>query len=153
MGIINNMEIKSQLEAALKDAMRSGDDLRKRTLRMAISAIRLAEVEKGKPVEDSAVLAILQKEVKSRQEAIAEAQTARRPDLEQAAREEISVLEGFLPKQLAPEELEALARQAIAETGASSLKDMGQVMRVLAPRLQGRASGDQASQAVRKLLA
>ena len=146
------MSTKTQLEDALKDAMRAGDDLRKRTLRMALSAIRLAEIDTGQALDDFAVQAILQKEVKSRQEAIAEAQQAKRPDLEAAARDEIAVLEEFLPKQLSPQELEALAKEVIAEVGATSMKDMGQVMKVLLPRLQNRAPGDQASRVVRTLL-
>jgi hypothetical protein len=146
------LSTKEQLEAGLKEAMKAGDDLRKRTLRMALAAIRQAEIDGGKPLEESQVQLILQKEIKSRHEAIAEAQRAHRPDLETAAKDEIGVLEGFLPRQLAPEELDVLARQAVAETGATSQKDMGQVMKVLMPRLQGRASGDQASQAVRRLL-
>jgi hypothetical protein len=147
------MTTKSELENALKDAMRSGDDVRKRTLRMALSSIRLAEVEKGSALDDNALMAVLQKEMKTRQEAIEEAQTAKRPDLEAEAKAEIVVLQSFLPLQLSPEELESLARQAIAETGATSAREMGQVMKVLMPRLQGRATGDQASQIVRKLLA
>jgi len=143
---------KSQLESALKDAMRAGDDVRKRTLRMALSAIRLAEVEKGGALDESATLAILQKEIKSRHEVIADAQRANRPDLEADANAEIKVLEEYLPQPFTPEELEALARQVIAEVGATGPREMGQVMKALLPRLQGRATGDQASQAVRKLL-
>jgi uncharacterized protein YqeY len=146
------MTTKTLLENALKDAMRAGDDLRKRTLRMAISAIRMAEIDKGGALDENAILVILQKEVKSRQESIADAQRANRPDLEAASQDEIEILEGFLPKQLSLEELESLARQAIAEVGATSPREMGQVMKILIPRLQGRATGDQASQAVRKLL-
>jgi len=146
------METKTQLENALKDALRAGDDLRKRTLRMTLAAIRQQEIDKGATLDDAAVLTILQKEIKSRQESIADAQKAGRADLEAEASAEIEVLQGFLPQQLSPDELDALARQAIAETSATSLKEMGQVMKVLVPRLQGRASGDQASQAVRKLL-
>lgn len=146
------MSTKEQLESALKDALRAGDDLRKRTLRMALSAIRFAEIERGQPLDENQTQSILQKEVKSRQEAIAEAQHAARPDLEAAAKDEIAVLQAFLPEQLSQAELEDLARQAIAEIGATSIKGMGQVMKVLVPRLAGRAPGDQASQAVRKLL-
>jgi hypothetical protein len=146
------MSTKSQLESALTDAMRSGDDLRKRTLRMALSAIRLAEVDKGTNLDDAAVLSLLQKEIKTRQESIEDARRANRPDLEEASQAEIAVLQEFLPKQLSPEELEALAKEAIAEVGATSVKEMGQVMKVLVPRLQGRAPGDQASQVVRRLL-
>jgi len=143
---------KTQLESALKDAMRANDDVRKRTLRMALSAIRLAEVEKGGALDESATLAILQKEIKSRHEVIADAQRAHRPDLEADANAEIKVLEEYLPQPFTPEELEALARQVIAEVGATGPREMGQVMKALLPRLQGRATGDQASQAVRKLL-
>ena len=146
------MSVKSQLESALKDAMRAGDDLRKRTLRMALSAIRLAEVDKGAALDDAAALSLLQKEIKVRQESIEDARRANRPDLEQASREEIAVLQDFLPKQLTPEELETLAKDVIAEVGATSIREMGQVMKVLLPRLEGRAPGDQASQVVRRLL-
>ena len=146
------MTTKAELENALKDAMRSGDGVRKRTLRMALSAIRLVEVDKGGPLDESGVMAVLQKELKSRQETIEEAQRANRPDLVADTQAEIVVLESFLPQQLSPEELEGLARQVIAEVGASSPREMGQVMKVLVPRLQGRATGDQASQVVRKLL-
>jgi hypothetical protein len=146
------MDTKTQLENAVKDAMRASDELRKRTLRMALAAIRQQEIDKGVPVDEAAVQTILQKEIKSRHESIADAQKAHRPDLEAEAEAEIGVLEGFLPSQLTPEELDALAQQAVAESGATSLKEMGQVMKILLPRLQGRASGDQASQAVRRLL-
>jgi uncharacterized protein YqeY len=147
------MNLKEQLQSDLKDAMRSGDELRKNTLRMAISAIKLAEIEKHSPLDESATLAIIQKEVKSRRESIADAQRANRPDLVQTSEQEIILLEHYLPKAFDPAELEALARQAIQEAGATSLKEMGQVMKVLMPRLQGRATGDQASQVIRKLLA
>ncbi len=146
------MTTKLELESALKDAMRAGDDVRKSTLRMVLSAIRLAEVEKGKPLDEQGLLGVLHKEVKSRRESIADAQRANRPDLIQAAEAEIAVLEGFLPKAMPAEELDVMVRQAIAETGATTLREMGQVMKLLLPQLQGRVTGDQASQAVRKLL-
>jgi len=147
------MSVKSELENALKDAMRAGNDLHKRTLRMALSAIKQTEIDKGITLDDSGVMAILQKEVKTRREAIADAERANRPDLAAASQAEITFLESFLPKELTPEELEDLARQAIAEASASSIREMGQVMKVLMPRLQGRATGDVASQTVRRLLA
>jgi len=146
------MSIKAQLEAALKDSMRSGDELRKRVLRMAISAIRLVEIDRGGELDDAAVLAVLQKEVKSYQETWDESQNAGRLDLAEKAKAEMAVLKDYLPAQLPAAELEDLARQVINEVGATSARDMGRVMKELLPRLQGRASGDQASQAVRKLL-
>jgi hypothetical protein len=146
------MSMKSQLETALKEAIRAGDEVPKRTLRMVLSAIRLAEVEKGAPLDDAGVMGILQKEIKSRQETIEDAQRAGRADLEESARAEIEFLSGYLPQPFSQAELEALVRQVIAEVGATSIREMGQVMKVLMPRLQGRATGDQASQTVRKLL-
>ena len=144
--------MKERIQNDLKIALRENDEVRKRTLRMALSAIRFFEVEKGIELDDSAVISILQKEVKSRNEAIADAQRANRPDLVQASQQELAILESYLPKALSESELEELARQAIAEAGATSVQQMGQVMKILIPRLQGRASGDQASQMVRKLL-
>jgi uncharacterized protein YqeY len=146
------MTIKNQLENSLKDALRSGDDVRKRTIRMALAAIKLAEVGKSEPLDDNASLAILQKEVKSRNESIAEAQRAGRQDLVEATQAEIVVLNAFLPRQLSNQELLSLAQEVITEFGAVSPPDMGKVMKALLPRVQGRASGDQVSQAVRQLL-
>ena len=146
------MTTKNLFENALKEAMRSGDDVRKRTVRMALSAIKMAEIDKGAALEESAMLAIVQKEIKSRREAIAEAQRANRPDLVSASEAEIVVLEAFLPKGISLEEVESLAKQVITEVGATSPREMGQVMKALLPRVQGRAPGDQVSAVVRKLL-
>jgi uncharacterized protein len=149
---MNAMEMKLRLESDLKDALRAGDSLWKNTLRLALSSIRLAEIDRGSQLEDSAVIAILQKEIKARHEAIEDAQRAGRPELEEAAQAEIKVLQVYLPQALSPEELEAQAKQVIAELGATSPREMGQVMKALLPRLAGRATGDQVSQVVRKLL-
>ena len=146
------MDIKSTLQSDLKDAMRAGDVTRKNTLRMAISAIKLAEVEKNAHMDESSYLGILQKEIKSRREAIADAERAKRPELITQAEAEIKILEGYLPKAFTQDELENLVKAVIAEVGATSVREMGQVMKILVPRLQGRATGDQTSQVVRKLL-
>jgi uncharacterized protein YqeY len=143
---------KEQFQNDLKDAMRSGDDVRKRTLRMTLSAIKLAEVDQGE-LDDNAIMAIIQKEIKSRLETIEDAVRANNQDLIQESQAEIDVLKAYLPEQLSSEELDELARQAVEAVGAESVREMGQVMKVLMPRLQGRATGQQASQAVRKLLA
>lgn len=145
-------ELKTKLEAALRDAMRSQDEVRKRTIRMILSAIRLAEVEKGGSLDDHAILALLQKEVKSRRETIEDAQKGQRSDLVQAAEAEIQVIQEFLPQALSEAELFALAKSVIEEVGAKTPADMGKVMKILIPRLQGRASGEAASRAVRELL-
>lgn len=146
------MTTRVELENALKDAMRAHDDLRKRTLRMVIAAIKLAEIERGANLDETAIASIIQKEIKSRHESIADAQKANRPEMIAAARDEIAILEGYLPKALPAEELEALARAVIAEVGATSPKEMGQVMKVLMARLQGRAGGNEANAVVRRLL-
>lgn len=147
-----SMNIKEKLENDMKDAMRNKDEARKRTLRMALSEIKLAEIDKGEALDEAGIIAIIQKEVKSRHEAIADAERASRPDLVADANIEIAILETYLPQQLTPEELDALAQEAVNETGATSMREMGQVMKVLMPRLEGRATGQEASQAVRKLL-
>ncbi|OGO64411.1 MAG: hypothetical protein A2030_00480 [Chloroflexi bacterium RBG_19FT_COMBO_50_10] len=146
------MDIKSTLQSDLKDALRHGEETRKSTLRMALSTIKLAEVEKGAQMDEAAYMAIIQKEIKARRESIADAEKANRPELIKQAEEEIAILQGYLPVALSQEELENLAKVAISEVGAASIREMGQVMKLLMPRLQGRATGDQASQVVRKLL-
>jgi uncharacterized protein YqeY len=146
------MDIKSTLQSDLKDAMRQGNEIRKSTLRMALTSIKLAEVEKGAHMDEAAYMAVVQKEIKSRRESIADAQKANRPELITQAEQEIKVLQAYLPSALSDEALELLVKEAIAEAGATSLREMGQVMKILMPRLQGRATGDQASQAVKRLL-
>ncbi|MFZ2097488.1 MAG: GatB/YqeY domain-containing protein [Anaerolineales bacterium] len=146
------MDLKTTLQSDLKDAMRHGEEIRKSTLRMALSAIKLAEVEKGSHMDEAAYLAVIQKEIKTRHESISDAERANRPELIYQAEQEIKILQAYLPPALSPQELEAMAKAAISEVGATSLREMGQVMKILVPKLQGRATGDQASQVVRKLL-
>ena len=146
------METRQKLETALKEAMRSGDEMRKQNVRMVMSAIKLNEVEKGQQLDDAAVIAIVQKELKSRQEALQDAQKAGRTDLADRARTEMAFLESFLPQQMTEEELMALVNQTVTEVGASGPADMGKVMKALTPKVQGRATGQQVSQAVRKVL-
>jgi len=146
------MSLKNELQAALQDAIKAKDETRKNTLRMALTSIRMAEDRKREGLDDDEVMGVLQKEVKSRQETIADADKADRPDLIAEAEVQIAILEEYLPKPLSQDELEELARQSIEEAGAESPREMGQVMKILMPKLGGRATGQQASQAVRKLL-
>jgi uncharacterized protein len=146
------MELKQQLENALREAMRANNDVSKQTIRMALAAIKFSEKEKGKPVDEAGVTAILQKEIKSRREAILDAEKAHRPDLIESSQAEIKVLESFLPQQLSDLEIQALVETAITETQANGIADMGKVMKSLAPRIQGRAPGDRVSQVVRQML-
>lgn len=146
------MSIKNQLRDALTEALKSGETQRKTTLRMALASIKNAEVEARGELDEDLVLNLLQKEVKARQETIESAKQANRPDLIEKAEQEIKILSGFLPKQLSPEELRALVQEAIQESGASSMSEIGKIMGVLMPKIRGRADGKQANQIVRELL-
>lgn len=146
------MDLKTQLNESLKTALKSGDMTRKDTLRMALAAIKQVEVDKRIVLDDAAVMALLQKEIKNRREALEEAKKANRPDLVSANEAEIAILEAFLPKAMPAEELRALVQAAIAETGAASASDMGKVMKAVMPKVAGRAPGDAISAMVRELL-
>jgi len=146
------MDIKTQLNESVKDAMKSGDEVRKRTLRMVLAAIKQVEVDKRTQVDDLAVVALIQKEIKNRREAIEEAKKANRPDLIGENEVEITVLEAFLPKAMPAEELRALVQAAIEETGAVAPSDMGKVMKIVMPKVAGRAPNDMISSAVKELL-
>lgn len=146
------MDTKTQLNESVKDAMKSGDELRKRTLRMVLAAVKQAEVDKQTTIDDMAVVALIQKEIKNRREAIEEAKKAERPDLIGDNEAEINVLEVFLPKAMPIEELRALVQAAIAETGAAAPSDMGKVMKIVMPKVAGRAPNDMISSTVKELL-
>ena len=133
--------------------MRSGDTLRKNTVRMALAAIKQAEVDKQTTLDEMAVIALLQKEIKNRKEAIEEAKTAGRDDLIEGNQAEIAVLEVFLPEALSADELREIVKAAIAETGASVPADMGKVMKVALEKVAGRAPGGEVSAMVREQLA
>ncbi len=146
------MEIKTQLTDAMKEAMKAHDEVRKRTVRMALAAVKQVEVDKRTTLEDAAVIPLLQKEIKNRREAVEEARKANRVDLIADNEAEIKVLEAFLPKAMGADELRTLAQNAINESGASTQTDMGKVMKVLIPKVAGRAAGDQVSSIVKELL-
>lgn len=146
------MNIKTQLNDSMKDAMKSGDEVRKRTVRMVLAAVKQAEVDKRAELDDMAVIGLIQKEVKNRREALEEAQKANRPDLVADNEAEIKVLETFLPKAMPEEELREAVSAAIAETGAASPADMGRVMKVVMAKVAGRAPNDAISRTVRELL-
>ena len=143
---------KEDLQSELQDAIRSGDSLKKDTLRLALSAIKLVEVEKRGPLDEGGILSVLQKEAKVRHESIEEAKIAGREDLLDDLHASLRIIESYLPQPLTEEELIQLAQEAISETGAESPKEMGQVMKVLMPRIQGRADGKMVSGIVRSLL-
>jgi len=143
---------KAALEAELKEAIRSKDDVRKRTLRMVLTAIKLAEIDHRDSLDEPTILGIIQREVKSRQETIEEAKQAGRDELLASTLAEIEVLQVYLPQPLGEDELAELVQRVIEEVGASSSQDMGKVMKALMPQIQGRADGKTTSDIVRGLL-
>jgi hypothetical protein len=146
------MLTRETFQEELKNAIRSGNDVRKRTLRMLLTSIKITEVERREPLDEPELLALIQKEAKKRRETIEEAKRADRQDLITSAEDELTVLQDYLPQPLNPEELEDLAHQTIEEVGASGPESMGKVMKVLMPRVQGRADGKTVSTLVKQLL-
>lgn len=133
------MTLKEQLQDDIKTAMRAKERDRLTVLRLVHSAIRQREIDDQVELEDADVLAVLDKMVKQRRDSISQYKDAGRDELAEAEVAEIVILEDYLPQQLSESELEALVSSAITESGASSMRDMGQVMALLKPQTQGRA--------------
>jgi uncharacterized protein YqeY len=141
------------MQSDITAAMRSGDALRRDTLRMAESAIYNAEKRDRRAYTDDEVAAVLAREVKTRRESIEAFRKGSREDLAAKEEAEIAILSVFLPEQLSEAEISTLVAEAVAATGAASPKDMGKVMGWLAPKTRGRADGKVVSQLVGKALA
>jgi len=146
------MSIQDRLSEEMKVAMRARDSLRLGTIRMARTALKNAEIEARQELDDAAAIKVLSTLVKQRREA-AEAYRATRPELADKEEQELLVLQEFLPAQLSEAELEDMIAKAIAESGASSMRDMGAVMKLVTPQTTGRADGKLVSEIVRKQLA
>ncbi len=131
--------LKSRLTDAMKDAMRAKDKDRLGVIRMALAEFKRVEVDERIEVDDSRGLALLDKMVKQRRDAASQFTDAGRQELADKEHAEITVLQDFLPKQLSDDEINALIEEAITETGASSMQDMGRLMGVLKPKVQGAA--------------
>lgn len=144
--------LKEKIQADLADAMRNREEIRKSALRMLIAAIKNTEIDQGKTLDDDAVVTVIQKQVKQRRESIIEFQKGNRMDLVERESAEAKVLEGYLPEQATPEEIEAAAVKVIAETGASGPRDIGKVMPVLTRQFAGRADGRAINEIVRRHL-
>lgn len=132
-------ELKQQITTAMKDAMRAKDKARLGTVRLILAELKRVEVDERSDIDDARVLAILDKMNKQRRDSIAQYETAGRDDLAAIEREEMEVIATFLPAALSEDEINALIDTAIADTGASGMQDMGKVMGLLKPQLQGRA--------------
>ena len=146
------MSLKDQIASDLKQALKEGDDTRKRTLRLLISAVHNTEIEKGEPLDDSGVLATIVKQVKQRRDSAEEFRRGGRQDLVDKEESEAVVLQAYLPPAMSREEIEAAARKVMAEVGAQGPRDMGKVMGPLTAQLRGRADGAEISAVVRELL-
>ncbi|MCS7324872.1 MAG: GatB/YqeY domain-containing protein [Anaerolineae bacterium] len=149
--------LKQRIQDALKEAMRSGNEAQRTALRLLVASIKNEEVNaradgRGGVLSDSDILALIRREIKQHEESLQEARSAGREDLAAQQEAELEVLRSFLPRQLSREEIEALARQAIAEVGATSAKQMGAVMKVLQPKVKDVADGKVVSEIVRALL-
>lgn len=147
------MSIEDRLRADLKTAMRARDSVRKTTIRMALAALKNARVSKNADLTPDEELGVVSKEARQLKDAIIEYRRGNREDLVDAASAQIEILEEYLPQPLGEDEIHELVQAAIAETGASSPKQMGLVMRVLMPQVRGRADGRVVSQMVRTILA
>jgi hypothetical protein len=146
------MELRARIEEALKNAIRNKDENAKDAVRMLIAALKVKEKEiKRQPVETE-VYQVISGLIKQRRDSVDQYRAGGRPDLAAKEEEEIRILQDFAPKQLSPEELEKIVGEAVAESGASSQKDMGRVMKILMPKIAGRADGKTVNESVRRRL-
>ena len=132
------MSLKARITEDMKAAMRSGEKDRLSCIRMLQAGIKQREVDERVELDDTQVLAVIDKMIKQRKESVAQFQAGNRADLVAKESAEIDVLTGYLPTQLGAAELDAMIKDAIATTGAASMKDMGKVMGILKPKVQGR---------------
>ena len=146
------MTLKERITEDMKSAMRSGEKERLATIRMALAAIKQREVDERVMLDDGQILGVLEKMIKQRREAITQFQSGGRADLVAKESAEITVLEAYLPAQMSATEIDALIAQAIAASGAGSIKDMGKVMAAIKSQAQGRADIGAISALVRERL-
>jgi uncharacterized protein YqeY len=149
---MHKVSIEERLRTDLMAAMRERNEMRKTTIRMALAALKNAQVAKNAELSPEDELVVLSKETKQLKDAMVEFEGGGREDLVAEAKAQIEILQQYLPQMLPREEIVQLAQAAIAETGASSPKQMGQVMSILMPQVRGRADGRQVSEIVRDLL-
>lgn len=148
------MNLQQRLQADMKEAMRAGAEGRDRlgTIRLVLASLQNAEIEKRQALSDEEMLAVLTREAKQRRDALAEFAETASADYVGKLKQELVVLEQYLPEQLSPEAVRDICAEVIAATGATSMKDMGKVMGPLMGRLQGQADGRLVNQIVRELL-
>jgi uncharacterized protein YqeY len=147
------MSLKATLQDEQKAAMRAKDKFRLGTLRMLLAAVKQIEIDERITLDDDQILSIIVKQVKQRKDAAEQFTAAERQDLADKELAEIEILEAFLPQALSEQEVASLIEAAIAQTGAAGMQDMGKVMGILKPQVQGRADMGAISAAVRSKLA
>jgi Uncharacterized conserved protein len=145
-------EIKNRIAQAVKDAMRAKDKQRLGVLRMVMAEFKRIEVDERVELDDARVLAVLDKMVKQRRDSLSQYLEANRQELADVESAEISVIQEYLPAGLTEVEITELLKSAIAETGAESMRDMGKVMAIVKPQVQGRADMGAVSKLVKALL-
>lgn len=146
------MSLKEQLKDAQKDAMRAKDKIRLGTIRMALAEIKQKEIDGKVELQDAEVLAVLTKMVKQRKDSLQQFEAAGREDLAERERTEMEVIHSFLPQALSTEELDKLIADAMQDTGAAGMQDMGKVMGWLKPKVQGRTDMGELSKAIKAKL-
>ena len=148
------MSIKDRLVSDMKEAMKAREEGKARlaVIRMVRAAIKNAEIEKKEPLDDSETAKVIMREIKQRKESLPEYEKAGRTDMVESLQEEIRILQEYLPEQLTEEEIQSMAEQIIAQTGASGPKDIGKVMGPLMEQTKGRAEGKVVNSVVRRLL-
>jgi uncharacterized protein YqeY len=144
--------LKDQIQDAMKTAMKSGDKERLAVVRLMLSAMKQVEVDERIELDDDRVLGILDKMVKQRRESISQYEQGGRDDLASKEQAEIDVIADFLPQPLSDEEIETIINEAISQTGAESMKDMGKVMGIVKPQITGRADMGAVSGKIKALL-
>ncbi|MCP4598611.1 GatB/YqeY domain-containing protein [Neptuniibacter sp.] len=145
-------ELKQQITTEMKAAMRAKDKARLATIRMMLAELKRIEVDERIELDDTRVLAVLDKMSKQRRDSISQFEEAARMDLADAERQELEVIKTFLPQPLTDEEIAGLVKQAAEQSGAQSMQDMGKVMGILKPQIQGRADMGTVSQLVKAQL-
>ena len=147
------MALKERITEDMKSAMRAKDTLRLGTIRLLLAAMKQREVDERIELDDAAITGIIEKLIKQRRDSISQFQTAGRQDLVDGEQAELAILQAYLPEPLSAAEIDAAVSAAVAESGASSVKDMGKVMALLKTRLAGRADMGQVSALIKAKLA
>lgn len=146
------MSLKEQLFADLKTAMKEKDTIRKDTVQLIRSGILQIEKDKKIELDDEGVIDVISKQLKSRRDSLPDFEKSGRQDLIEKLNKEIEILLGYLPEQLSEAEIEAIVADAVAQTGAATMKDMGKVMAIVTPKVKGRADNKVVGGLVKKML-